>query len=117
MGGISLASFFAGIMILRWLTVFMDANPCGINRQVGRWKICPAAGVVVGNTFTLAELGLVSVTTENAIRLAQACMQDGAGRYLRGKAQPAGIQAIQEARKRLASEIKFLQLQMEKRPH
>ena len=55
------------------------------------------------------------VPAENAVSLAQARMGNRAGGYFGGKAQPAGIQAIEKAGETLALEIDFLQLKIEER--
>ena len=96
-------------------TVFVDANSLGVDRQIGRRKIRPAAGVVVGDAVAFDELRLVGVAAEDPVGLAHPGMQDGARSHLRGKPQPAGIQAVQKTREGLAFEIELLQLQMDKR--
>jgi len=60
---------------------------------------------------------LVSVAAENAVGSFEAGVHDCARSNFVGEAKPACIQPVQQARKRFAAKIQFLQIKVQKRAH
>jgi len=57
------------------------------------------------------------MSAENALSSALFCIAERALRYLRGKAQPSGVETVKVASKPFAARIQFLHLQEDPLPH
>src|SRR5260370_35872987 len=89
----------------------MDGHSFLADRDVSATKVHPRSGVVVLHSVALQLQRHVGVPAEKALSLALFCVAERACRYLRGKAQPSGVETVKIARKPLASGIKLLQIQ------
>src|SRR5271169_5030408 len=109
--GSRIASFFAGIMIVRSLLVLMDLRSFLIDGDVGGRSLDPTSGVEIFYAV-LGELhGLVGVAAEYALRMVRAGVGQRAGGHLGRVPPPAGIEPVDKLRESLLPEVQLLQHQ------
>jgi hypothetical protein len=84
--------------------------------QISSLRIDPAARIVVVNSFFLAVHDFMGVTAEDAARVVQSSVIQGAASHLRRHAKPPRVQAIDQAGQGLSLEIKLLQLEVKQGP-
>ena len=99
--------------MVRSFRVVMDLYPRFFDRQVSEPGIDPPAGVVVRDAVFFDMHGLVCVSAKDTLGFMVIRERDGARRDLARHPQPARVEAVDEARDRLAFEIELLQLQIE----
>src|SRR5216684_2585403 len=92
--GISFASFFARMTVVRLLDVLTNLDTFFADGYVFRAVVNPAAGVIVVDSILVAVQGGMGVSAENARGLMMARMSQGSGCNFGGEAQPARVQAI-----------------------
>src|SRR5208282_505978 len=113
--GSRIASFFAGIMIVRSLVVLMDLRSFLIDGDVGGRSLDPTSGVEIFHA-ALGELhGLVGVAAKDALRIVRAGVGQRAGGDLGRVPPPAGVEAVDKLGEALLPEVQLLQQQKRRR--
>jgi len=81
----------------------MDSHSFPSDGDIGAAQVHPRSAVVVLHFIALLVQRDVGMSAENALSSALFCIAERALRYLRGKAQPSGVETVKVASKPFAA--------------